>query len=292
MTAGQGWLRGREQLGLALRLVVGGQLINLALTLLLVYGAGLGLDGAALGTVAAQLAMAAATVWLVVRDAARERVGRGPSPRLLRRLASFGGLLVLRSAALQGAFLFVAASAARISDPAVGAHQVAMQLVWLIALALDALAIAAQVLVAGALGRRDHDAAVAVAWRASLWSLGFGVLGGALLLALGPQLVIGAFSPDPAVADAAARLWPWLCGLQIAGGLAFAFDGILLGAHAGPVLALSTIAGAAALVLTAVLLGTGDLAALWAGIAAMFVVRILVLWARLAGGALRVAPAG
>lgn len=289
--AGQGWLRGREQLGLALRLVLLGQAINIVAEIVLVYGLGTGLDGSALGTVLAQVVLAAATVWIVLRSARATGAPLRPSPATLSRLARFGGLLFARSFALTSGYLIVSAAAARISEPAVGAHQVGTQLIWLGALALDALAIAAQVLVAAALGAGDHAGARRVALRLTLISGGFGVLVASLLALAGPTLVTSFFSPDPAVAASARELWPWLCGMLLIGGIVFALDGILIGAQDGRVLALSMIGAAATLLLTLLVAGTSTLTALWAALLAMFIARGLTLGVRTLRGPLR-APVG
>ncbi|MBO9532377.1 MAG: MATE family efflux transporter [Solirubrobacteraceae bacterium] len=285
--AGQGWLRGREALGLALRLVVAAQLVNVVAELLLVYGLDLGLDGSAIGTVIAQLAMAAATLWLIVREARAARASRQPDWAALRGLASFGGLLFVRSVSLAGSYLLLSALAARISDPAMGAHLVATNLLWLGALALDALAIAAQVIVAGALGARDHAGARRAAAHVTMLSTGFGVLVGVGLWVAGPGLVASLFTDDASVAAAAEELWPWLCVVQTIGGVVFALDGILIGAEDGRILALSMAASAVALLVALAVVGTGSLDALWAALTALFVMRTATLAVRMVRGPLR-----
>ena len=289
--AGQGWLRGREQLGIALRLVLLGQAVNLVAEIVLVYGLGLDLDGSALGTVIAQVTLAAATIALVLRSARATGAPLRPSPETLARLARFGGLLIVRSMALTLGYLIIAASAARISDPAVGAHQVATQLLWLDALALDAMAIAAQVLVAAALGARDPAAARSAAARIIWISTGFGLLAGGVLAIAGPTAVTSLFSSDPAVAAAARELWPWLCLVHVVGGTVFALDGVLIGAHDGRALAISMVIAAAVLVATLAVLGNDSLSVLWAALAAMFVARGATLAVRALRGPLQVAGA-
>lgn len=293
--AGQGWLRGREQLRVALRLVLIGQAVNLVAEVVLVYGAGLGLDGSALGTVIAQLSMAGATIALVLRSARATDAPLRPGAATLAHLSRFGGLLLIRSIALSGAYLVVGGFAARISDGAIGAHQIAMQLLWLGALALDALAIAAQVLVASALGARDPGAARRAAARVTMISAGFGVLVGALLAVIGPTAVVTLFSPDfspdPAIAAAARELWPWLCAIQLVGGIVFALDGILIGANDGRVLAGSMVVAAAVLYVSLFATGTSSLHALWIAILAMFFARGAALGLRALRGPLQVVPA-
>jgi putative MATE family efflux protein len=57
--AGEGFLRGMSDLRTPLRILVACNAANVVAEIVLVYGFGLGLDGSALGTVAAQLAMGA-----------------------------------------------------------------------------------------------------------------------------------------------------------------------------------------------------------------------------------------
>ncbi|MEH3053216.1 MAG: MATE family efflux transporter [Patulibacter minatonensis] len=285
--AGQGWLRGREALGTALRLVVAAQLVNLVAELVLVYGLDLGLDGSALGTVVAQLVFATASVTLVVRAARTAGASLGPDPAVLRQMASFGGLLFLRSVSLAGSYLLLTSLAARISDAAEGAHLVANNLLWLGALALDALAIAAQVIVAGALGAGDRAAARAAARRITAISAGCGVAVGGLLWLLGSARVVGLFTDSPAVVGAGAELWPWLCLVQVVGGVVFALDGILIGAEDGRVLALAMVAAAAALLAAIAVLGHDTLRALWAAVLVMFLMRTATLAARCLRGPLQ-----
>ncbi|MDQ8044027.1 MAG: MATE family efflux transporter [Solirubrobacteraceae bacterium] len=288
--AGQGWLRGREALGLALRLVVAAQVINIVAEVVFVYGLHLGLDGSALGTVVAQVSLAAATVWLVLRAARRTGAPLAPHAAILARLSRFGGLLLARSAALSGSYLVVSGAAAHISEASIGAHQVGTQLLWLGALALDALAIAAQVLVAAALGAGDHAAARAAAVRLTIVSCGCGLLVAAILYAAGPTLVTSIFTGDHAVQAAARQLWPWLCGIQILGGFVFALDGILIGAEDSRVLAIAMVGAAAALAVALLVIGTSTLGGLWAALVVMFVGRGALLGLRALRGPLQATP--
>ena len=82
MLATTGILRGLQDTRTPLVVAVGGNALNIALNLLLVYGigsfAGLGIAGSALGSVLAQLASAAALLFVVVRGARREGASLRP----------------------------------------------------------------------------------------------------------------------------------------------------------------------------------------------------------------------
>ncbi len=223
--AGQGYLRGVDRLRTPLVILIAANAANVVLEVVLVYGLDLGLDGSALGTVAAQLGMAAAFAYLLL-DAHH---ARRPDLLAIRRLMGYATDLLLRTGSLLAAFTVASAVVARESDAALAAHQIAMQLFIFLALVLDAIAIAGQVIVGRMLGASDLAGALAAARRMILWSLVVGCGFGVLLLAL-TDLIPRAFSSDGAVLHEARLLWPLFALLQPSGAIVFALDGILIGA--------------------------------------------------------------
>src|SRR5207248_7732285 len=118
---------------------------------------------------------------------------------------------------------------ARMGDAEIGAHQIGYQLFLFIALVLDAVALAGQVIVGRMLGAGDADGAYAAAVRMIGWSVAVGVVFAAVLAPLSHALP-QAFTDDPRVLHEAALLWPFLAAMQPLGGAVFALDGILIGA--------------------------------------------------------------
>jgi putative MATE family efflux protein len=282
--AGQGYLRGVGDLRTPLLIVVAAQAANVLLELWFVYGLDWGLDGSAAGTVAAQAGMGATFAWLLLR-AGRDAMGRRPRRALLAPLLRISGELFVRSAALLAAFATASAVVARIGETSLGAHQIAMNLFIFSALVLDAIAIAAQVLVGRALGAGDAAGARAVALRSIGWSLGAGVLFAAVLLALTGTLP-RAFTSDPAVIGRAHAIWLMLACMQPLAAVVFALDGILIGAGDTRYLAGSMVlAGLGAYVPIALLALALDwgIAGVWAGLLALMGVRLLTLGRRFAG---------
>src|SRR3954451_22431650 len=275
--AGEGYLRGVADLRTPLVILVIANAVNVVLELLFVYGFGWGLAGSAWGTAIAQGGMGAAFARTMLAAPADSR---RPDPERMRPLVRTGGHLTLRSAALLGAFTLGAALAARIGTPELGAHQVAFQLFLFLALVLDAIAIAGQIIVARALGAGDVTDVVAASKRMMLWALAAGLLFGAVLLA-GIDLIPRAFSDDQAVRDAAHDAWPLFALMQPAAAVVFALDGILIGAGDTRFLARAMVAALAVFVPLALM--ADDLAGLWAALDVLMLVRLSTADARFAG---------
>ena len=109
MLATTGILRGLQDTRTPLVVAVGGNVLNIALNLLLVYGvggfAGLGIAGSALGSVLAQVASAAALLFVVVRGARREGASLRPDLPGIKRAAQASVALVIRTLTLRAALL-------------------------------------------------------------------------------------------------------------------------------------------------------------------------------------------
>jgi putative MATE family efflux protein len=279
--AGQGFLRGVGDLRTPLVVVVAANVANVVLELLFVYGLDWGLDGSAWGTVLAQAGMGAAFIALLLRAPADRR---RPDRARMRSLIRIGAQLFVRTAALLGCFVFATAICARVGAASLGAHQIAFQLFGFLALVLDAIAIAGQVIVGRALGAGDADAAYAAARRMLEWSLGAGVVIGGVLLAL-TDVIPRAFTTDVAVVERAHAMWPLFCALWPPAAVVFALDGILIGAGDTRYLAGAMVAAAAVFVPLAVAaleLGWG-IVGVWSALLVLMAVRLAPLAVRFAG---------
>ena len=198
---GQGFLRGVADL--TSPLVVTANVVNVVLEVLFVYGFHWGIEGSAWGTALAQTGMGAAFIWLVVM-----RVGGAdlrPAYRLARRLLSVGKFIFARTAALISAFLLAGAVVARMGDAELGAYQISFQLWLFLALVLDAVAIAGQIIVGQELGAGKPGRAFDASARMVTLSVALGAVFSVFLLALGDVLP-RVFSQDTAVLEQCALL--------------------------------------------------------------------------------------
>jgi len=276
--AGQGYLRGVSNLRRPLEIVVVANVANLALELLFVYAFHWGIAGSAAGTAIAQAGMGVAFVIELLRPHAPSR---RPSLAAMRPLFRIGRQIFVRTAALYASFLVAASVLARMGDAELGAHQIAYQLFLLLALVLDALAIAGQVIVGRTLGAGDADDAYAAAVRMIGWSVVIGLVFAVVLEALSSALP-RAFTDDPAVLHQAALLWPFLAVMQPLCGAVFALDGILIGAGDTRFLMWSMLAASALFVtLAALSLSFGwGVVGVWVALDVLIAARLALLGPR------------
>jgi putative MATE family efflux protein len=280
---GQGFLRGVADLRTPLVILVTANAANLVLEVLFVYGFDWGIEGSAWGTTIAQLAMGAAFVVVIVGRLLPGEIR--VQPELARRVLSLGKWIFIRTAALMSSFVLAGAVATRFGDASIAAHQVAFQLWVFLALVLDSIAIAGQIIVGRELGSGRTDDAYAASERMIWLSVALGGGFALVTLALGSVLP-QAFTGDETVLDATALLWPFFALMQPLNGAVFALDGILIGAGDGPFLAGSMVAAflACAAVLVAALAGDWGIRGVWAALVVLIVVRLALMTARFRRG--------
>jgi putative MATE family efflux protein len=280
---GQGYLRGIADLRTPLVIVIAGNAVNVVLEVLFVYGFDWGIAGSAWGTAIAQLLMGAAFVVAVVRGL--EPGEARPRLDLARRVLSLGKWIFIRTASLMGAFVLAGAVATRVGEASIGAHQIAFQLFVFLALVLDSIAIAGQIIVGHELGAGRTERAYAASSRMIALAVAAGGAFALLMLVLGDVLP-RVFTGDASVLAQTALLWPLFALMQPLNGAVFALDGILIGAGDGPFLAgsMAVAFGACATVLVATLAADWGIRGVWAALVILILVRLALMAARFRRG--------
>jgi MATE family, multidrug efflux pump len=227
--AGQGFLRGVADTRTPFAVVLVSNVLNVVLEVAFVYMFHLGIAGSAWGTVIAQLLAAAWFLVLLSRRIIATGATRRPVGAELRTLLGIGRHVVIRTAALLSAFALAASAAAHVGTAALAGHQIAYQMFLLLALTVDALAVAAQALVGSARGAGDDVEHAATSNRL----IRLGVIVGAFLtvvvIATSP-LVPHLFTGDSRVVHDATIALIGLGLLQVPGAVTFVLDGVLMGA--------------------------------------------------------------
>ena len=273
---GHGAFRGHHDTRTPLIVSAAFNVVNLVLDPVLIFGLGWGLNGAAVATVVAQ---GLGAVWFIHLMLKRLEVSIGGSVwaeawSLLR----LGRDVVIRAGSILIAFTVAARVAAAVGFAQIAAHQVAVQLLILLGHVADAVAVAAQALVARFLGARQWMDVVGVSRR--LLAMG-GLLGVLLFLLLlaGRSEVPGWFTSDPEVLGALDGVWLIVTWMQPLIMPIYVWEGVVMGAsdfgYLARALSLSML-GSLLVLLLVVPLGWG-LPGIWWGLVALNVIRAAAL---------------
>lgn len=256
---------------------IGLSLVNLVLDPVFIFGFGWGLAGAGFASVIAQTLGGGAFLFFFLTGHTG-LVLRRVRPRWtdLRELVGAASALFVRTSAIVAALTVAVAVAARLGDAEVAAHQVAAQVWIFLSLVVDAVAIAAQNLVAGHLAT-DRAAARRFSQRMLLWGLCWGVLLAAAFWFVRNDLP-GWFTTDPSVAALVVVLMPFVVLSQPLNGLIFVLDGIMIGATDFAYMAKAMVF--AAVVACALMVVAESISTVWWALVIMNALRLATLYRR------------
>ena len=230
-----GWFLGRGQTRVTLVLQVLINLVNIALSLLLVLVWGLGIKGVALATVLAEGAgflagviLAARTLFTLGTLAAKNDWAAILDSERLRALLQVNGDIFIRSACLTLAFGLFSALSAGLGPNTLAANTVLLQFVTLSAHILDTFAHVAEILAGQAKGARNFALFDAAVRQSSFWAAGTAVLLTLLFWLCGPAF-LPVLTNLADVQDAAKAVLHWVVFSPLAGVASYQLDGIFIG---------------------------------------------------------------
>ncbi len=226
--AAQGVLRGAGDYRRPLIALGLGNVLNVIIELPLVFTFGLSVTGSAVSTVISQWVVAF-VFFPMLRPLVGTRGERGPIRREMLQLLMIGRNLVLRVVSMLAVLTGAALLAARGGVSDLASHQIVAGTFMLLALVLDAVSVPAHTLIGQALGAGDDHGARHISVRVFTLSILGGIVLAVMVCALaGP--VAGIFSVDPQVRASAAEGLVVLGIILVPGAVAFAGDGVLIGA--------------------------------------------------------------
>lgn len=275
----QGVFRGFKDTKTPLYATVVGNLINIILVPTFMFFLDYGVRGAAVATVISQYFIA----FVLLFKMSQNVVLLPPNRQDLKfgRFIQNGGFLLARSTAAMLSITLATSEAARQGVVPMAAHQICMQ-VWLAASLLsDAIALASQAIIAGALAIDDFDLAKNAAFRTLQMGCAFGLIM-SLLLGLSLSRLCNIFTSDPRVLEFLALGIPFVAATQPINSIAFVFDGLHFGA-------LDFMYAAQSMILVAFLASAFMLVAapawgfvgIWVGLTALMTLRMLAGFLRI-----------
>jgi len=228
-----GWFLGLQNARVPLYIVLAINVTNIVLDLVFVLVLGMKVKGIALASVIAEFTgMALGAAFAI--DWMRHHAGRVRRSNLTtmaeyRAFFAVNAHLLVRTMALIFSFTFVTAAGARLGGLILAANAVLMNMVNLMAYALDGFAHAAEALVGKAVGAGDGPALRRSVSLALRWSLAVALLF-SLGFALSGPAIVGLLTDLPEVVDTAHEFLPWVTVLPLVGCWSYLYDGVFVGA--------------------------------------------------------------
>ena len=281
MLAGVGYLRGIKDTVRPLWVAVGTALLNLCPELILIYGFGKNIGASAAATVISQWVGAATYLFWIWQSIGGLKISLLPKILALKRLLKDSSELLIRNLSLTTSFVVATSMAARLGNVDVAAHEVGFQAWFFLSMTMDAIAIAAQALIGNLLGAGKAEEARLMGRRAILWSTGIGAFAGCVL-AISHDSFTEIFSADNAVVELGSFIVLHVAAMAPLSGVAFALDGILIGAGDQRFLAKAMLFSAMISIPLMLIVGVNDFGIgwIWGSIWVLMATRSAVLYLR------------
>lgn len=230
-----GWFIGMQNSRFPMYVAITQNIVNILMSLLLVYGLGMKIEGVAIGTLIAQYAGFLMAVGLWFRQYGR-----------LRRETDFSGFLNHRSMAkffqvnrdiffrtlcLVAVTMFFTSAGASQGEVILAVNTLLMQLFTLFSYIMDGFAYAGEALTGKYIGANNPKALHRMVKQLFIWGIGLS-LAFTLLYAVGGESFLRLLTDEADVIQSAGTYFYWVLAIPLAGFAAFLFDGIFIGATA------------------------------------------------------------
>ncbi|MEM8797398.1 MAG: MATE family efflux transporter [Pseudomonadota bacterium] len=226
------WLVGVDRPILCFALQSFLNLFNVALTVLFVLQYDMGVSGAALATVIAEVSTVLLTLPLLAKPVLTER-GRLLAMMFDREklfmMMRLNADILVRSFCLQAAFAFFTRQSAQQSDAILAANEILLHFFMVAGYFLDGFAIAVEQFVGRAMGARSKATFERAVRLTSLWNLGQAALLSLIFFAIGHPF-IDFMTPNEEVRALCKTYLVWAALTPLVGVAAFQMDGVFIGA--------------------------------------------------------------
>ena len=225
-----GWFIGMQNTRIPMFISIMQNVVNILVSVLLVYGAGMKIEGVALGTVIAQYVGFLAALALLVRYYGR-LFGYFRIDRLLQRFRSFFNInrdIFLRTLCLVAVNLFFTSAGAKNGAIILSVNAVMMQLYLFYSYFMDGFAYAGEALGGRYYGAGNKDGFVQMLRHLFAWASGVTLLYTIVYVCFGHGIV-ALLTDEPQVLSVSHEYLWWIWLVPVASTLAFIWDGIFIG---------------------------------------------------------------
>lgn len=244
-----GWFIGMQNSRFPMYIAITQNIVNILVSLLLVYGLNMKIEGVAIGTLTAQYAglFMAYLLWLRYYGNLRKRLDWHSflDKRAMYRFFQVNRDIFLRTVCLVAVTVFFTSAGAAQGEVILAVNTLLMQLFTLFSYIMDGFAYAGEALTGRYIGADNRKALHQTVRLLFAWGIGLS-LAFTLLYGLGGQAFLGLLTNETSVLRASQDYFYWVLAIPLAGFAAFLLDGIFIGATAtGLMLKAMVVASAA-----------------------------------------------
>ncbi len=228
-----GWYLGMQNTKIPMWVSIFINLSNIAISLTLVYGFRLGIEGVAFGTLSAQWLGFLIALVICFRKYKIKRTGwRGIlQPEALKRFFSVNTDIFLRTVCLVAVTIWFTRTGAAQGEVMLAVNALLMQFFTLFSFFMDGFAFAGEAMTGKYLGGRNDAMLRSTIKHLIFWGIGIATLFTAVYAA-GGDIMLHLLSSEPEVISRAHDFLPWAVTIPATGFMAFTWDGIFIGATA------------------------------------------------------------
>jgi len=249
-----GWFIGMQNSRIPMIVSIGQNVVNIVVSLVLVFGFGMKLEGVALGTVVAQYAGLLLALALLMHHYGRlkkyqQAASRQAKTPTFHDFFKVNRDIFLRTLCLVAVNLFFTSAGARQGAIVLSVNTLLMQLYILFSYVMDGFAYAGEALGGKYFGAANASAFHDVVKRIFLWGAGITV-GFTAAYAIGGPSFLRLLTNEAQVISASGEYFFWALLIPVAGVAAFVWDGIFIGITATRGMLISSVVASAAFFLT------------------------------------------
>ncbi|MBR3088308.1 MAG: MATE family efflux transporter [Prevotella sp.] len=239
-----GWYVGMQNTRFPMLISITQNIINIVVSLTLVYGLGMKVEGVALGTLIAQYAGVAIAIFLWIRHYVRlRRYFRWKGVFVYVKMLDFFKVnsdIFLRTLCLVAVSLYFLAAGSRQGAVVLAVNTLLTQLYILFSYVVDGFAFAGEAMSGRYLGAGNAMGLRQTVRRVFFWGTAIALLF-TVVYALGGERFLALLTDEASVVKAAAAYFPWAVAVPLAGVAAFVWDGVFIGVTATRGMLLSSL---------------------------------------------------
>lgn len=230
-----GWFIGMQNSRYPMFIAITQNIVNILVSLVLVYAFDMKIEGVAIGTLVAQYAglLMACGLWMhryrYLRPYAQLRCLM--DKEAMRRFFQVNRDIFLRTLCLVAVTVFFTSAGAAQGEVVLAVNTLLMQLFTLFSYIMDGFAYAGEALAGKHIGANDRTALRRMVRQLFGWGIGL-ALAFTLLYGIGGEGFLALLTDEESVITASSTYFYWVLAIPLAGFAAFLYDGIFIGATA------------------------------------------------------------